>query len=148
MRLAYRLLPVPLVLQTLKTGQVRCSGSTGCDQCVLADFSLPAERVIRSLSRIIQWCGKPGTIRVDNGPEYISGKLLEWADEGILAVNQLAGQGNHPKGSVPLASARTAESLCDQYLKMPKPPDDLPSNESALMQIISKSGFTTVSVMI
>ena len=40
------------------------------------DFSLPAERVIRSLDRIIEWRGKPGTIRVDNGPEYISGKLL------------------------------------------------------------------------
>jgi putative transposase len=41
------------------------------------DFSLPAERVIRSLNRIIEWRGKPETIRVDNGPEYISGKLLE-----------------------------------------------------------------------
>ena len=29
------------------------------------DFSLPAERVIRSLDRIIAWRGKPGTIRVD-----------------------------------------------------------------------------------
>ena len=46
------------------------------------DFSLPAERVIRSLDRIIEWRGKPGTIRVDNGPEYISGKLLIWAESG------------------------------------------------------------------
>jgi putative transposase len=30
------------------------------------DFSLPAERVIRSLNRIIEWRGKPETIRVDN----------------------------------------------------------------------------------
>lgn len=43
---------------------------------IAIDFSLPAERVIRSLHRIIEWRGKPGTIRVDNGPEYISGKLL------------------------------------------------------------------------
>ena len=28
------------------------------------DFSLPTERVIRSLDRIIEWRGKPGTIRV------------------------------------------------------------------------------------
>ena len=40
------------------------------------DFSLPAERVIRSLGRIIEWREKPGTIRVDNGPEYNSTKLL------------------------------------------------------------------------
>jgi len=39
------------------------------------DFSLPAERVVRSLNRIIEWRGKPQIIRVDNGPEYISGKL-------------------------------------------------------------------------
>ncbi len=32
------------------------------------DCSLPAERVIRSLNRIIEWRGKPGTIREDNGP--------------------------------------------------------------------------------
>jgi len=30
------------------------------------DFSPPAERVIRSLDRIIEWRGKPVTIRVDN----------------------------------------------------------------------------------
>ena len=43
------------------------------------DFSLSAERVIRSLERTIVWRGKPGAIRVDNGPEYISEKLQEWA---------------------------------------------------------------------
>ena len=40
------------------------------------DFSLPAEPLIRSFDRIIEWRGTPGTITVDNGPEYISGKLL------------------------------------------------------------------------
>ena len=43
------------------------------------DFSLPAERVVRSLNQIIEWRGKPQIIRVDNGPEYISGKLMAWA---------------------------------------------------------------------
>uniref|UniRef100_A4WTI0 Integrase catalytic domain-containing protein n=1 Tax=Cereibacter sphaeroides (strain ATCC 17025 / ATH 2.4.3) TaxID=349102 RepID=A4WTI0_CERS5 len=31
-----------------------------------ADFSLPAERVVRSLNQIIEWRGKPLVIRVDN----------------------------------------------------------------------------------
>jgi putative transposase len=44
------------------------------------DFSLPAERVVRSLNWIIEWRGKPLIIRVDNGPEYISGKLMAWAE--------------------------------------------------------------------
>ena len=38
------------------------------------DFSLPAERVIRRLNQIIEWRGKPDSIRVDNGPEYVSWK--------------------------------------------------------------------------
>ena len=53
------------------------------------DFSLPAERVIRSLNRIIEWRGKPGTIRVDNGPEYISGKLLEWSEKQGVTIQHI-----------------------------------------------------------
>lgn len=50
------------------------------------DFSLPAERVIRSLNNIIEWRGKPKTIRVDNGPEYISQALSDWAGENGIAL--------------------------------------------------------------
>lgn len=50
------------------------------------DFSLPAERVIRSLDNIIEWRGKPCTIRVDNGPEYISHALLEWAEKRSITL--------------------------------------------------------------
>jgi len=44
------------------------------------DVSLPALRVARTLDQIIEWRGKPGAIRVDNGPEYISGTLVAWAE--------------------------------------------------------------------
>jgi transposase InsO family protein len=53
------------------------------------DFSLPAERVIRSLNRIIEWRGKPESIRVDNGPEYISGKLLAWAEKRRISIRHI-----------------------------------------------------------
>jgi len=43
------------------------------------DFSLPSDRVIRSLDRIIEWRGTPNAIRCDNGPEYISAVTLAWA---------------------------------------------------------------------
>jgi len=49
--------------------------------CIEADFSLPAERVVRSLIQVIEWRGQPQTLRVDNGPEYVSGKLMEWAEK-------------------------------------------------------------------
>ena len=45
------------------------------------DFSLPDERVIRSLDQIIEWRGQPDTIRCDNGPEYISELLKNWSEE-------------------------------------------------------------------
>ncbi|GGO37408.1 hypothetical protein GCM10010991_32980 [Gemmobacter aquaticus] len=53
------------------------------------DFSLPANRVIRSLDRLIAWRGKLGTIRVDNGPEYISGKLLIWDEKRGIAIQNI-----------------------------------------------------------
>lgn len=43
------------------------------------DFSLPFERVIRSLDRIIEWNGKSRVIRCDNGPDYIGAATLAWA---------------------------------------------------------------------
>lgn len=43
------------------------------------DLSLPSERVIRSLNQIIAWRGCPRVIRCDNGPEYISAALQNWA---------------------------------------------------------------------
>ncbi|MBQ4827649.1 transposase family protein, partial [Leisingera sp. HS039] len=50
------------------------------------DFSLPAERVFRALNQIIEWRGAPGRIRVDNGPEYVSGTLMEWAENRGIAL--------------------------------------------------------------
>ena len=43
------------------------------------DFSLPSERIVRSLNQLIEWRGKPRVIRCDNGPEYISETTKTWA---------------------------------------------------------------------
>ena len=45
------------------------------------DFSLPSERVIRVLNRLILERGKPRKIRMDNGPEFISSKLADWSED-------------------------------------------------------------------
>jgi putative transposase len=50
------------------------------------DFSLPSERVIRSLERIIEWRGRPDRIRCDNGPEYVSAALMAWASRRGIHV--------------------------------------------------------------
>jgi putative transposase len=50
--------------------------------CLTIDvnFSLPTQRVIRSLERIIDWRRKPSALRCDNGPENIGQDLIEWAN--------------------------------------------------------------------
>lgn len=50
------------------------------------DLSLPALRVIRALDQIIEWRGKPAMIRCDNGPEYISGELIAWAERHRITL--------------------------------------------------------------
>ena len=53
------------------------------------DLSLPSERVVRALDQIIEWRGKPQVIRSDNGPEYISGKLMEWASRRKITIQHI-----------------------------------------------------------
>lgn len=51
------------------------------------DFSLPASRVIRTLNQVIEWRGKPEKIRCDNGPEYISHLLANWAESRQIKLD-------------------------------------------------------------
>ena len=53
------------------------------------DLSLPAARVIRSLDRIIEWRGKPAAIRCDNGPEYISNAVQQWAEQHGIRLDYI-----------------------------------------------------------
>ena len=50
------------------------------------DLNLPAERVIRTLERIVAWRGYPAKLRMDNGPEFISLKLATWAEDNNVAL--------------------------------------------------------------
>ena len=53
------------------------------------DFSLPSERVIRTLKQITEWRGKPLAIRCDNGPENISSTIQLWAEEVGIAFQYI-----------------------------------------------------------
>jgi putative transposase len=49
---------------------------------IVVDTSISSQRVARELSQIFEWRGKPKTIRVDNGPEFLA--LSEWCkDQGV-----------------------------------------------------------------
>ena len=52
-----------------------------CDRVAVGQeisMSMPAERVIRLLEKVIWLNGKPKNIRCDNGPEFISKMFQEW----------------------------------------------------------------------
>jgi putative transposase len=53
------------------------------------DYSLPAERVIRTLDQIAEERGYPEGIRVDNGPEFISIKLEIWAESHQIKLEHI-----------------------------------------------------------
>jgi len=57
--------------------------------CIEIDFSLPSERVIRALEQVMEWRGKPRAIRCDNGPEYISNKIIEWAAKREIRLEHI-----------------------------------------------------------
>ena len=43
------------------------------------DTSLPGQRVVRVLDRLVAWYGSPKQITIDNGPEFASQALDAWA---------------------------------------------------------------------
>ena len=46
-------------------------------------------RIYRELEQIIEWRGKPRVIRCDNGPEYISGAMLSWAERQGIRIEHI-----------------------------------------------------------
>lgn len=68
---------------------VQCAGRLREGLAIEADLSLPSARVIRTLQQVIDWRGKPRVIRCDNGPEYISGTLLQWAAERQIRIEYI-----------------------------------------------------------
>ena len=45
------------------------------------ELDLPSPRIIRVVDRLAAWRGYPSKVRMDNGPEFISIAMAEWADD-------------------------------------------------------------------
>lgn len=80
------------------------------------DFSLPAERVVRTLNQIIEWRGKPSVIRVDNGPEYISGTLMKWAQQCGIALQHIQPGKPQQNAYVERYNRTVRHEWLDQYI--------------------------------
>jgi putative transposase len=66
------------------------------------DLSLPSARVIRALEQVIEWRGKPAAIRCDNGPEYLSSELINWAEKHQITMLYI--QPGKPRLRMPMLS--------------------------------------------
>lgn len=67
------------------------------DRTVVAQeisMSMPAQRVVRLLEKIIWDHGKPMNIRCDNGPEFISGVFQNWCEANDIRI--IYTQPGHP----------------------------------------------------
>ncbi|MFP5081393.1 integrase core domain-containing protein [Pedobacter sp. JCM 36344] len=56
---------------------------------ITVDSSLPSQRVILELDKLVDWRGKPDTIRSDNGPEFISTAISEWCKTNSVSWNYI-----------------------------------------------------------
>lgn len=80
------------------------------------DFSLPSERVIRSLEQIIEWRGCPAEIRCDNGPEYISTTLQRWARKKSIKLRHIQPGKPQQNGYVERYNRTVRYDWLNQYL--------------------------------
>ena len=101
------------------------------------DFSLPAERVTCSLDRLIEWRGKPGTIRVDNGPEYISETLRKWAEKHAVTIQHIQPGQPQQNAYVERYNRTVRHEWLDQYI--------IESIEEAQEQSTKWLGLTTTT---
>jgi len=81
-----------------------------------ADTSLPAQRVVRVLERVIWERGKPASIRVDNGPEFISHRLEEFCKKQNIVLQFIKPGKPMQNGYIERFNRTFREDVLDAYL--------------------------------
>ncbi len=79
-------------------------------------FSLPSERVIRTLEQIAEGRAYPKFLRVDNGPEFISHKLQTWCAEHNVILSHIEPGKPTQNGHIERLNRTYREDILDQYL--------------------------------
>ena len=85
------------------------------------DFSLPSERVIRTLEQHMEWRGKPKVIRCDNGPEYLSTTIVTWTQKLGIGWNTLSRASRNrtrtSNGSIGPRDTNGSRNICGKTLE-------------------------------
>ncbi len=80
------------------------------------DTALPAERVIRVLEETVEFRGKPHQIRVDNGPEFISSKLVQWCQQREIRLLYIQPGKPMQNGYIERFNGSYRKDVLDAYL--------------------------------
>jgi putative transposase len=80
--------------------------------------SITSQRVIAELEQIIQWRGKPESIRVDNGPEFIAQALQDWcaADNRNIALTFIQPGKPSQNGYIERFNRTFREDVLDRWM--------------------------------
>ena len=90
----------------------------GTRECLAieVDTSLPAERVLRVMEHLKQDRGLPRQIRVDNGPEMISAKFVDWCHFNDVDVIYIQPGKPHQNGFIERFNGSFRREFLDAYL--------------------------------
>jgi putative transposase len=80
------------------------------------DLSLPSRRVIRVFDQIAQWRGLPEKIRFDNGPEFVSIALAEWAETNGVELEFIQPGKPMQNGFIERFNRTYREAVLDMYI--------------------------------
>lgn len=80
------------------------------------DLSLPASRVIRTLDRITAWRGYPEKLRMDNGPEFVSVAMADWAEENGVELEFIKPGRPMQNGYIERFNRSYREGVLDMYV--------------------------------
>lgn len=78
--------------------------------------SITSKRVIRTLEQLIDWRGKPGAIRVDNGPEFTSVDFTCWCKEKGINIHYIQPGKPMQNGYIERFNGSYRREILDAYL--------------------------------
>ena len=80
------------------------------------DFNLPAQRVVRSLDGIAATRGYPLKLRLDNGPEFVSVALADWAEQHGVALELIKPGKPMQNGFIERFNRSYREAVLDMFV--------------------------------